>query len=129
MEELNNQSVDAALILEGKLKERIYNVVHGIVSSVVAKEVEHYFNEQKEAMLMELTLAVGKCLRVIENEGRKPLWESTPEEFGFDPKMMNTTGMVGAGESHASPVQSEGYPPHQLELENYAVQEQSRPQI
>ena len=41
-------------------------------------------------MLLEVSLAVGKMLRVIEEEGRRPLWEATPEEFGLTAKDLNT---------------------------------------
>jgi len=41
-------------------------------------------------MMLEVAVSVGKMLRGIEEEGRKPLWEATPEEFGLTRQDMNT---------------------------------------
>lgn len=127
--ELNQEAVDSALILENRLQERVAKIVEKVVVNIVGKEIHEALNREKQALLTEIIMTVGKSLQVIEKEGRKPLWEATPEEFGFTPKEL-TSHMIGGNidEKRASPVQSEGEPPHQLEL-NYALQEQSRPQI
>jgi hypothetical protein len=83
MNEMTNQETDTALILENELKRRVKEVVQQVAYEIVRKEMGEAFAKQKETMLMEVSLTVGKHLLLIENEGRKPLWESTPEEFGL----------------------------------------------
>ena len=125
--ELNQEAVDSALILENRLQERVAKIVEKVVVNMIGKEIHAALNKEKQALLTEIIMTVGKSLQVIEKEGRKPLLEATPEEFGFKPQELNSH-MIGnkVDEKRASPVQSEGEPPHQLEL-NYALQEQSRP--
>ena len=90
MNAMTNQETDTALILENELKRRVEQVVRGIAADIVRKEMREEFTKQKEAMLMEVSITVGKHLRLIENEGRKPLWEATPEEFGLTNESLNT---------------------------------------
>ena len=91
---MTNQETDTALILENELTRRVREVVRGIVKDVVAQQMRESFAQQKEAMLMEVSIAVGKNLHLIENEGRKPLWEANPEEFGLTREDLNTH-MIG----------------------------------
>jgi hypothetical protein len=56
------------------------------VHNIVKKELDSYKNE----MLTEIMLSIGKALRQIEKEERKPLWETTPEEFGLTHEDLNT---------------------------------------
>jgi hypothetical protein len=91
---MTNQETDTALILENELKRRVSEVVREIAYDIVRKEMREEFTKQKEAMLMEVSITVGKHLRLIENEGRKPLWEATPEEFGLTIENLNTH-MIG----------------------------------
>ena len=76
---MTNQETDTALILENELKRRVSEVVAGIVHNEVKRQMEEVFAEQKAHMLMEISINVGKMLRVIEEEGRNPLWVSGPE--------------------------------------------------
>lgn len=87
---MTNQETDTALILENELKRRVKEVVQQITHEIVRREMRDEFAKQKEAMLMEVSITVGKHLRLIENEGRKPLWEATPEEFGLTLENLNT---------------------------------------
>lgn len=87
---MTNEETDTALILENELKRRVKEVVQQIAHEIVRREMRDEFAKQKEAMLMEVSITVGKHLRLIENEGRKPLWESTPEEFGLTLENLNT---------------------------------------
>jgi hypothetical protein len=80
MEELKQEAIDSALILENKLKERVKAVVDMVVAKVVAREVKKYFEDEKQAMMTEITLAIGKALQSIEKDGRVPLWETNPYE-------------------------------------------------
>ena len=98
MNQMTNQETDTALILENELKRRVQDVVGQIAYDIVRKEMREEFRKQKEAMLMEISIAIGKNLRLIENEGRKPLWESTPEEFGLTSAIFNTSHIEPAKE-------------------------------
>lgn len=83
MSTMTNQETDTALILENELQRRVKQVLAGVVHEVVKQVMEKQFAVQKQEMLMEVSLSIGKMMRVIEEEGRNPLWEATPEEFGL----------------------------------------------
>ena len=86
---MTNEQTDAALILEGELKRRVREVLGNMVHEIVRAEMRAEFVEQKEVMMLEISISIGKSLRLIENEDRKPLWESTPEEFGLTREDLN----------------------------------------
>lgn len=90
MNAMTNEETDTALILEGELKRRVREVSVNIVREEVSKQMQAIFTEQKTKMMLEISLNVGQMLNLIEKEGRKPLWESKPEDFGFDHKELNT---------------------------------------
>ena len=89
MNEMTNQETDTALILENELKRRVNEVVERVVINIVGKVIHEELNKYKAEMMLEISIAVGKSLQVIENEDRKPLWESTPEEFGLTREDLN----------------------------------------
>ena len=95
MNQMTNQETDTALILENELKRRVKEVAVRIVHDIVREEMREQFAKQKEAMLMEISVTVGKHLRLIENEGRKPLWEATPEEFGLTRESIDSHHITG----------------------------------
>jgi hypothetical protein len=95
MNEMTNQETDTALILENELKRRVKEVAVRIVHDIVREEMRAEFAKQKEAMLMEISITVGKHLRLIENDGRKPLWEATPEEFGLTRESIDSHHITG----------------------------------
>ena len=76
---MTNQETDTALILENELKRRVHAVVHEVVHREVKARMDELFVQQKADMLLEISLAVGKMLRMIEKEGRTPLWETNME--------------------------------------------------
>ena len=92
-QQMPNSEIDTALILEGELKRRVEQVVEKVVVNMVGKIIHEELNKYKSEMLMEVSINVGKMLRVVENEGRKPLWESTPEEFGLTRDELNRSHM------------------------------------
>ena len=94
MNEMTNQETDTALILENELKRRVNEAVQQVAYEIVRKEMREMFIQQKDSMLMEVSITVGKHLRLIENEGRKPLWEATPEEF------VNLSGVASTPNRH-----------------------------
>jgi hypothetical protein len=104
-EELTKEAIDAAIILENKMRERVEKEValtlNGMLRRAVKEEVQRAIGEEKHNMMMEISITVGKALRASEMEGRKPLWESTPEELGLDPADLNTHMISKGGEDHA----------------------------
>ncbi len=94
MNEMTNQETDTALILENELKRRVAEVVEKVIVNTVGKIVHQELDKYKTEMMTEIILTVGKTLRVIDNEGRKPLWEATPEEFGLTSEALNTHAMT-----------------------------------
>jgi hypothetical protein len=81
MNAMTDQETDTALILENELQRRVSGIVERVVVNMVGKIIQQELNKYKTEMMMEVSIAIGKSLQVIENEGRKPLWEATPEEF------------------------------------------------
>ena len=96
-EELTQEAVDSAVILEGRIRERVEKeverTINRYINSLVKSEVHKAFEEYKQEMLMEISITVGKIMRHTEEENRKPLWESTPEEFGLTAKDLNSSSM------------------------------------
>ena len=86
-QQLPNDEVDTALILEVELKRRVNEIVHRtvekIIVNMVGKIIQDELAKYKAETLMEVSINVGKMLQIVDNEKRKPLWESTPEEFGL----------------------------------------------
>jgi len=96
MTKMTNQEVDTALMLEGELKRRVTEILGQVVHKVVRESMERQFADQKANMLMEISIAVGKMMRVMEEEGRNPLWEATPAEFGLTRDDLNTHSIGGS---------------------------------
>ncbi len=92
---MTNEETDTALILENELKRRVSEVAHEIVRGHVKEMIDAEFVKRKNDMLLEVSLTVGKMLRLIEQEDRKPLWESTPMEFGLTDMELNTHSIKG----------------------------------
>lgn len=84
---MENQEIDTALILEGELKRRVHEIVDARFAEkivpFVADAMEKRFAKEKERMIMEIAVTIGKLIGRASEENRKPLWESTPEEFGL----------------------------------------------
>ena len=95
MSTMTNQETDTALILENELQRRVKQVLAGVVHEVVKQVMEKQFAVQKQEMLMEVSLSIGKMMRVIEEEGRNPLWEATPEEFGLTRESIDSHHIIG----------------------------------
>lgn len=76
MSQMTNEETDTALILENELKRRVTEVLGTIVHKVVNKAIEANYAQHKSTMMLEVAVTVGKMLRSIEEDGRKPLWEN-----------------------------------------------------
>lgn len=90
---MTNEETDTALILEGELKRRVKELVQQAAYDIVRNEMREEFRKQKADMMLEISIAVGKMMRVMEAEGRKPLWEATPEEFGLTREELNRSSI------------------------------------
>jgi hypothetical protein len=99
-EELNQQAVDAAIILENRVNERIRAAIRHEVRDIVIETVNGLFREHKGAMIMEITTSINQMLRGFIEQERKPLWEFTPEELGLNRDDLNTH-MLGKAQDHA----------------------------
>ena len=73
---MTNQETDTALILEGELKRRVREIVEPLVVDMVRRIIREELSKHKAEMMLEVAVSVGKMLRVVEQEGRKPLWEN-----------------------------------------------------
>ena len=102
MNAMTNQETDTALILENELQRRTKEVVERVVVNMVGKIIHEELNKYKTEMMMEVALSVGKMFKVIEREGRKPLWEATPEEFGLTKEDL-ATHALGRKEGSENP--------------------------
>jgi hypothetical protein len=84
---MENQEIDTALILEGELKRRVHEVVDARFAEKIIPFVDQAFEKrfakEKERMIMEIAMTVGKVIGLAAEENRKPLWESKPEDFGM----------------------------------------------
>jgi hypothetical protein len=84
MEDKNN--LDAMLLLEGKLKERVEELVGDQITrtviNIIGSQIREALNREKAKMMMEISVQLGRVLKSIDGENRKPLWECTPEELG-----------------------------------------------
>jgi len=90
MTQMTNEETDTALILEGELKRRVTEVLGKVVHKVVREQMKAEFAEQKSNMMLEISIAIGKMMRVMEEEERNPLWEANPAEFGLTREDFNT---------------------------------------
>lgn len=87
---MTNEETDTALILENELKRRVKEIVEPLVVDMVRRIIREELSKNKTEMMLEVAISVGKMLRLVEQEDRKPLWEATPEEFGMTQQDLNT---------------------------------------
>lgn len=86
---MENHEVDSAILLEGEIKRRVKEIVTGQIEEALVRHVGGIIRQEKEALIFEIATAVGKIIRLAEEEGRKPLWQTTPEEFGLTKEELN----------------------------------------
>ena len=73
---MENEEIDTALILENELQRRVGVIVERVVVNSVGKIIHQELSKYKNEMLLEVAISVGKMLRYVEEDGRKPLWET-----------------------------------------------------
>ena len=78
--------------LNGFIKGFIERTVVNIIGRTVHEELDKY----KQQMIMEICLAVGKTMQVADKQGRTPLWETDPAEFGLGEADLNSQMIEGS---------------------------------
>jgi len=73
---MTNQETDTALILEGELKRRVKEILEPLVADMARKIIREELNKYKSEMMLEVAISVGRMLRLVDQEDRKPLWEN-----------------------------------------------------
>ena len=73
---MTNEETDTALILEGELKRRVREIVEPLVVDMVRRIIREELSKYKAEMMLEVAISVGRMLRLVDQEGRKPLWEN-----------------------------------------------------
>jgi len=89
MSQMTNQETDTALILENELRRRVKEVALDLVQVEIRKEVKQIFTDQKDSLMFEISVKIGQMLKLIQEEDRKPLWETKPEDFGLTKEDLN----------------------------------------
>ena len=90
---MENKEIDAALLLENELKRRVKEIVTAQIEEALVKHVGGIIRQEKESLIFEIATGVGKIIRLAEEEGRKPLWQTTPEEFGMTQEDVNRSSI------------------------------------
>ena len=95
----DQQNIDSMLILEGKLQERVNKLIGTTVErtivNIIGRQIQEAIKREKAEMLLEIAIKVGQMLKTVEKDERKPLWESTPEEFKLTHADLNTHMISG----------------------------------
>ena len=102
-EELTNEAVNSAILLEGRVNERVEKEVNRILDRQISKLTVcmRYSLAKLDSMMMEISVTIGKIMRNTEEENRKPLWASTPEELGLTHKELNSHMLGKELDDHA----------------------------
>ena len=77
--------------LNGFIKGFVERTVVNVIGRTVHEELDKY----KQQMIMEICLAVGKTMQVADKQGRTPLWETDPAEFGLGEADLNSHMIEG----------------------------------
>ena len=95
----DQQNIDSMLILEGKLQERVNKLIGKTVErtiiNIIGKQIQEAVQREKAEMMLEIAVKVGQMLKAVEKDERRPLWESTPEEFKLTDAQLNTHMISG----------------------------------
>ena len=81
---------------ESKLSRFIGNYIERTVVNVIGRTVHEELDKYKQQMIMEICLAVGKTMQVADKQGRTPLWETDPAEFGLGEADLNSQMIEGS---------------------------------
>ena len=90
---MEKADIDAAIILEAKIQERVRSVVNSEVERILVANLGKLLEAEKARMLMEVAVTIGQIMRTYEKQDRKPLWEAKPEDFGMTTKDLDSRSM------------------------------------
>jgi hypothetical protein len=95
----DQQNIDSMLLLEGKLQERVNKLIGTTVErtivNIIGRQIQEAVQREKEEMMLEIAIKVGQMLKAVEKDERRPLWESTPEEFKLTHADLNSHMISG----------------------------------
>jgi hypothetical protein len=78
-----------------KLNVFMNGFIERTVVNAIGKAVHEELDKYKQEMIMEICLAVGRTIQVADKQGRAPLWETDPTEFGLDKAELNSHMIEG----------------------------------
>jgi len=81
---------------DNKLNGFIRGLIERTVVNVIGRTVHEELDKYKQQMIMEICLAVGKTMQVADKQGRTPLWETDPAEFGLGEADLNSHMIEGS---------------------------------
>ena len=81
---------------DNKLNGFIKGFIERTVVNVIGKTIHEELDKYKQQMIMEICLAVGKTMQVADKQGRTPLWETDPAEFGLGEADLNSHMIEGS---------------------------------
>ena len=81
---------------DSRLNGFIKGFVERTVVNVIGRTVHEELDKYKQQMIMEICLAVGKTMQVADKQGRTPLWETDPAEFGLGEADLNSQMIEGS---------------------------------
>jgi len=81
---------------DSRLNGFIKGFVERTVVNVIGRTVHEELDKYKQQMIMEICLAVGKTMQVADKQGRTPLWETDPAEFGLGEADLNSHMIEGS---------------------------------
>jgi len=81
---------------DNKLNGFIKGFIERTVVNVIGKTIHEELDKYKQEMIMEICIAVGRTIQVADKQGRAPLWETDPTEFGLGEADLNSHMIEGS---------------------------------
>ena len=81
---------------DSRLNGFIKGLIERTVVNVIGKTIHEELDKYKQEMIMEICIAVGRTIQVADKQGRAPLWETDPAEFGLGEAELNSHMIEGS---------------------------------
>jgi len=81
---------------DSRLNGFIKGLIERTVVNVIGKTIHEELDKYKQEMIMEICIAVGRTIQVADKQGRAPLWETDPTEFGLGEADLNSHMIEGS---------------------------------
>jgi hypothetical protein len=88
--------VNKELTGNNKLSGFIRGLIERTVVNQIGKTIQEELDKYNQEMIMEICIAVGRTIQVADKEGRAPLWETDPTEFGLTKEQLNSHMIEGS---------------------------------